>query len=266
MEKPQISVLLCAYNPDKEQLYLAVKSIIEQSFRHWEMILYDDGSDKEYKDCIYEMSCLDNRICYVRNEEHHSLAYGLNESMKLAKGKYIARMDADDISHSERFQKQFQFLEEHTQYMWVGSNIATIDKNGDKWGELHYPMLPEKRDFLKFSPYAHPSIMIRREALLVHGGYGTGEHPCRSEDYELFMRLHAKGEQGANLQEILLDYRETEYSYSKRTLFFQLQEVWVRAEGFHRLGILTPTAFFYVIKPIIVWLIPNKWIYAIKRR
>ena len=266
MKEPQISVLLCVYNPDKEQLRQAVESIIGQTFTQWEMILYDDGSDSAYKNDIYEMSCLDDRIRYVRNDVHHSLAHGLNEAMKIAKGKYLARMDADDISHPERFEKQFRFLEEYTQIMWVGSNIFTIDDSGNKWGERRFSKSPEKKEFLKFSPYAHPSIIIRRKELLDYGGYKTGEHPYRSEDYELFMRLHAAGERGVNLQEFLLDYRESEQDYKKRTLYFQLQEMLIRLEGFKRLGILNPFTFVYVIKPVIVWLIPNKLIYAIKRR
>lgn len=264
-QKPVVSVLLCVYNPNKEQLHEAVESIIGQTFTAWEMILYDDGSEDEYRDDIYEISCLDDRIQYVRNDIHHSLAYGLNEAMKIAKGKYLARMDADDISHLERFEKQINFLEKYTQIMWVGSNIFTIDDGGNKWGERRFPKSPGKKDFLKFSPYAHPSIIIRREKLLDYGGYKTGEHPYRSEDYELFMRLHAAGEQGANLQECLLDYRESEQDYKKRTLYFQVQEMLVRLEGFKRLGILNPLTFIYVIKPIVVWMIPNKLIYAIKR-
>ena len=266
MGEPLVSVLLCVYNPNKEQFREAVNSIIGQTFKHWEMILYDDGSDKEYKNFIHEVSCLDERIQYLRNESHHSLAYGLNESMKLAKGKYLARMDADDISHPRRFEKQFQFLEEHTLFMWVGSNISLIDAKGKNWGERQYPKVPREKDFLKYSPYAHPSIMIRREKLLYYGGYKTGQHPYRSEDYELFMRLHAAGEQGFNLQEKLLSYREYEEAYQKRTFRFQYQEMLVRLQGFFRLKLLNPITFCYVVKPLIVWAIPNKFIYALKHK
>ena len=263
---PVISVLLCVYNPDKRQLYEAVNSIIEQSFLQWEMILYDDGSKEPEKEWIYKMSCLDTRIRYVRNETHFSLAHGLNESMKLALGKYLARMDADDISHPKRFEKQLEFLEKNPQFMWVGSNINLMDDKGEKWGERKYPQCPGAKEFLKYSPYAHPSIMIHREKLMAYGGYKTGEHPYRSEDYELFMRLQAAGEQGMNLQENLLDYRESIKGYQKRTLKFQFQEMLVRWEGFKSLRILNINTWIYVVKPMIVWAIPDKLIYAIKRR
>ena len=266
MDRPLISVLLCVYNPNKEQFREAVNSIIGQTFTEWEMILYDDGSEEEYKKFIHDMSCLDTRIRYLRNEKHNYLAYGLNEAMKLAKGKYLARMDADDVSHPTRFEKQFKFLEEHSLFMWVGSNISLIDATGNMWGERRYLKSPGKEAFLKYSPFAHPTIMIRRKELLHYGGYKTGQHPYRSEDYELFMRLQAAGEQGYNLQENLLSYREYEEAYKKRTLKFQWQEVWVRLEGFHRLGILNFGTLLYVIKPLIVWVIPNKLIYALKHK
>ena len=266
MKKPIISVLLCVYNPDKKQLYEAVKSIIEQTYTEWEMILYDDGSQDPCKEWIYQMSYLDSRIRYVRNEHHHFLAHGLNESMKLAKGKYIARMDGDDISRPNRFEEQVKFLENHEEFLWVGSNIALIDEMGEGWGERQYPSVPKEKAFLKYSPYAHPTIMIHREVLMEYGGYKTGKNPYRSEDYELFMRLHAAGEQGYNLQEVLLDYRESKEGYKKRTLKFQFQEMLVRWEGFRNLCILTPKTLIYVIKPILVWMIPNTVIYALKRR
>lgn len=266
MDRPLISVLLCVYNPNKEQFREAVNSIIGQTFTEWEMILYDDGSEEEYKKFIHDISCLDTRIRYLRNEKHNYLAYGLNEAMKLAKGKYLARMDADDVSHPTRFEKQFKFLEEHSLFMWVGSNISVMDESGNIWGERRYPKSPGKEAFLKYSPYAHPTIMIRRGDLLRYGGYKTGQHPYRSEDYELFMRLHAAGEQGYNLQENLLNYREYEEAYKKRTLKFQYQEMLVRFEGFQRLKILNLKTFCYVLKPMIVWAIPNKLIYALKHK
>lgn len=263
---PRISVLLCVYNPNGEQLIEAVYSIIAQTFCDWEMIVYDDGSDGTHIDEICRIAAMDNRIRYVRNEKHHSLAYGLNASIKLATGEYIARMDADDISEPERLYKQLEFLDSNPQYMWVGSNIAMIDNRGVKWGERSYPEIPAKEDFLKYSPYAHSAVMIRGYKLKECGGYGNGEKACRGEDYELLMRLHACGQQGYNIQECLLRYRETEESYSKRRLHFQIQEVGIRFTGFRRMGVLTLKNCVYVIKPMLVWLVPGRLRLALHRR
>lgn len=255
---PEISVLLCVYNPDREELLKAVQSVIDQTFRDWEMILYDDGSEEDFGKVTEEAAILDARIRPVRNPAHHSLAWGLNESLKIARGKYIARMDGDDISAPERFQKQLDFLESHPGYLWVGSNIQLINGQGEIWGERRYPITPENRDFLRYSPYAHPSVMFRRKELLQGGGYFKGERACRGEDYELFMRLHSLGGQGFNLQEALLQYRETKSAYGRRKLRFQLQEAGIRFRGFRRLGILNPKTIIYVIKPLLIWLVPGR--------
>lgn len=256
MNQPKISVCLSVYNPNKEYLIQAVNSIIGQSFQEWEMLLYDDGSDDLGREIIGAISSLDQRIRLIRCEEHHSLAYGLNESIKQARGEYIARMDGDDISHPERLQAQCEFLDAHKEYMWIGSGVKLIDECGSIWGEYRYPEEPQATDFLSFSPYAHPSVMIRREPLIEHGGYIPGNVPCRGEDYELFMRLYAKGARGYNLQEPYLYYRETKDSYKKRKFRFQLDEIGIRYQGFKQLGIRGPKTVPYIVKPLLAAMVP----------
>lgn len=254
--KPLVSVLLCVYNPDKTELEEAVASIREQSMNEWEMLLYDDGSDREQELYIYEIACQDSRIHYYRSEIQKGLAYGLNEMTKCARGSYIARMDADDISHPERLKSLYDFLEAHEEYAWAGCNAKLIDKDGEVWGYRRMPQLPQKRDFLKFSPYIHPAVMFRTK-VLQETGYRNRAGKNRGEDYELFMRLHAEGLQGYNLQEALFYYRETAGGYKKRKLLCQLQEVSIRWKGFHRLQIHDKRLYGYVIKPLMVWLMPN---------
>lgn len=263
---PLISVILCVYNPQKEQLLQAVESIIHQTFTDWEMILYDDGSEERFDRVIREAAEKDRRIRHIRNRIHHSLAYGLNESIKMAVGTYIARMDGDDISDPRRLQKEYEFLEENPNYDFVGCNLVLIGEEGEKWGTRTYPEIPQKKDFLRYSPYAHPSVLFRKLPLLEHGAYKKGEKACRGEDYELFMRLYSEGVYGYNLQEALLLYRESEVSYKRRTLKYQLQEVGIRFRGFQKLKIREPEKWLYLIKPLLVWFIPNRWLIAWKRR
>lgn len=266
MREPLISVILCVYNPQKEQLLQAVESMIHQTFTDWEMILYDDGSEESFDTMIREAAAKDRRIRHIRNIAHHSLAYGLNESIKLAAGSYIARMDGDDISYPTRLQKEYEFLEENPNYDFVGCNIVLIGETGEEWGIRTYPEIPQKKDFLRYSPYAHPSVLFRRLPLVEHGAYEKGENACRGEDYELFMRFHSEGVCGYNLQEPLLFYRESEASYKKRKLKYQLQEVTIRFRGFRKLKIKGPEKLFYLIKPLLTWLIPNRFLIAWKRR
>lgn len=265
MSKPSISVLLCVYNPNKEELYAAVESIINQSMKDWEMLLYDDGSHKEQENYIREIARTDKRIKYHRNEKHHSLAYGLNKLMKHASGKYIARMDGDDISHPKRFQKSFEFLETHPEYAWVGCNTSLIDSDGNVWGTRKMPETPEKNDFLRFSPYIHPAVMFRSH-IVKFAKYKKSDKMRRGEDYELFMRLHGEGQRGYNLQEELFFYREDVEDYKRRNFLCSLEEVRIRRRGFKRLQIEDKRRLLYTIKPLIVWAVPNSVILRLKKR
>lgn len=261
----QISVIMGVFNPpDKAQFYKAVKSIIHQSFKGWEMILYDDGSEKHCAQMIKEAAAMDPRIRYIRGEKNHGLAYALNECIKYSKGKYIARMDADDISKPERLEKLYNFLESHPNYQWAGSNSELIDERG-VWGIGERKEIPEKKDFLPFSPYIHPAVVFRKTVLVENQGYKVSETTKRCEDYELFMRLHEKGYRGYNIQEPLLQYREDYEAYKKRRYKYYIRESKVRFEGFRKLGILKPQTLPYVVKPLVVGLISPGMMRYIKK-
>ena len=121
-EKVKISVIMGVYNPvEQKQLQAAVRSMIRQTMTDWELILCDDGSHITYQPLIDEAIEMDERIIRIRNKTNKGLGYSLNQCLSIAKGKYIARMDGDDISEPERFRKQYDFLERHPEYQWVGS-------------------------------------------------------------------------------------------------------------------------------------------------
>ncbi len=237
------------YNPDERQLKEAVRSICAQTVKDWEMILYDDGSDREHAEIIRRVSHMDKRIRWIRNNQNHGLAYALNEGLRLAEGMFIARMDDDDIALPDRFEKQCRFLEEHPEFQWTGTNAELFDDAG-VWGKEKMPRIPKKEDFLKYSPYIHPSVMFRRDILEKAGGYCVSEATKRCEDYELFMRMHAAGYRGYNLQEYLLLYREDKKSYGKRILSCRLYEMKIRRQGFQRLRIPTAARILYTLRPL----------------
>ena len=120
-EKVKISVIMGVYNPvEQKQLQAAVRSMIRQTMTDWELILCDDGSHITYQPLIDEAIEMDERIIRIRNKTNKGLGYSLNQCLSIAKGKYIARMEGDDISEPERFRKQYDFLERHPEYQWVG--------------------------------------------------------------------------------------------------------------------------------------------------
>lgn len=261
-EKVKISVLMSVYNPPNEGILIrAVRSVINQTFQEWELIFYNDGSVKVYEPVIRKAAAMDQRIRYIQGAKNKGLGHALNTGLALARGKYIARMDSDDISKPERLWKLYDFLEKHPQYQWVGSNTELIDSDG-RWGSRKMPEIPSVKDFLAYSPYIHPSVMFRREVLLNCGGY---KETRRGEDYELFMRLHAQGMQGYNLQEELFQYREDAVTYSHRKYRYQVEEVGIRFQGFKKLGILNPLTVPYALKPLVVGIMPYGLLAGMKK-
>lgn len=252
MRNPVISVIMGSYNPTgRQELEDAVKSIIEQSFSDWEFIICDDGSDEPYAGYLSEITKLDDRIICIRNEENHGLAYSLNRCLDIAKGEFIARMDDDDISLPERFEKELNFLIKNPEYAWVGSEAALFDNYG-RWGIGSRPEIPDEHDYLRYSPFIHPSVMFRKNPLLKVHGYSEEKKALRCEDYELFMRLAAKGYKGYNLQEILFKYQENSHAYGKKKFRYYHYERLVRAEGFKRMEIDFFKRIPYVYKPYAV--------------
>jgi glycosyltransferase EpsE len=263
--KVTVSVIMGVYNPkDQQRFFAAVDSIIHQSFTDWEFILYDDGSQIPYADCVCEAAKRDGRIRYLRGEENQGLGYGLNVCIRHAQGDYIARMDDDDISRPDRLERQLEFLQGHPEYQWVGSNAELVDEQG-AWGFLKMPETPQAKDFLFYSPYIHPSVLFRREELFQNGGYRSGRDILQCEDYELFMRLHRNGGRGYNLQLPLLRYWENRESYQKRGYRRRIREMKVRYRGFQELGVLNGQTLPYVVKPLLVGIVPSSVQHALKK-
>lgn len=255
-KNPSLSVIMGIYNEKNlTQVKAAIDSILNQAWDDFEFIICDDGSDKSLYNWLCKYCQKNSRIQIIRNKSNMGLAMTLNHCLKYAKGKYIARMDADDISVPERFEKQIHFLEKNTEYAMVGSNARLIDEE-NIWGRRIMPEKPEKKDFLKNSPFIHPSMVFRADALRQLHGYSNQNYALRTEDYELFMRAYSMGMRGYNLQECLILYREDKNAYKKRKYRYRICEYHVRKKGFQSLGIYKGN-FRYVVKPLIVGLIPK---------
>lgn len=252
--EPLVSVIMGAYNC-AVTLPASVESILGQDYRNLEVIICDDGSRDGTAEVAAEWAARDPRIVLLRNASNLGLSRSLNRCIEAARGSYLARMDGDDVSRPDRIGKQLRFLEEHPEYAFCGSSISLFDSSG-VWGKLDYPAEPTARSFLLRSPYAHPTVVFRAAALAAAGGYDCRPEIGRSEDYDLFMRLHAAGLCGYNLQERLFEYREELGSFKKRKFRYALTEARVRLRGFRRLGLL-PAGLPYVVKPILVGLIPK---------
>lgn len=262
----KISVIMGVYNQlDEGQLHEAVSSILNQTEKDFEFIIYDDGSVEQASEYIRRLKDIDSRIVIIGAEENNGLAFSLNACIRVAKGEYIARMDADDVSYIERFKTQIEFLDMHREYGWCGCNAKLFDDNG-VWGERSMPECPDKDDFLKYSPYIHPSVIYRASLFEEAGVYTVSQETLRCEDYEMFMRFHEMGYRGYNIQKSLLGYREDRQSYNKRKIRYRVNEMRIRYRNFKKLKLLFPVGWLYIIRPIVGIVIPNQLIYKMKRR
>ena len=252
---PKISVICGAYNAASHPMFeRSVESILNQSFTDFEFIICDDGStDGTYK-ALVDYSKRDSRIKVLKNEKNLGLAKALNRCLDIAKGDYIARQDLDDCSDTKRFKIQLDYLERNRDTAFLGTSVYLFDGSGIL-GLQTVTEKPKERDFLFNNPYKHGSVIFRREAILQANGYNTSKKVTRCEDYELFMRMHLFC-RGANLTLPLYYFCEDRAARKRRKYVYRINEARVRYHGFKALGLM-PWAFPYVIKPLVVGLLPH---------
>ena len=212
---PLISVILPVYNVSP-YIKEAIDSILNQTFSDFELIIIDDCSTDATLDIVHQYN--DDRIKIITKEKNKGLIDSLNFGISIAKGKYLARMDGDDISLPERFAKQVDFLEKNSNIIMCGTAYKTF---GAIEKEIRHPSNHEKISvgLCISSTFGHPTIMGRKQ---IFEKLKYNKKFEKVEDYELWSRLIFEG-QVANLDEVLLFYRVHENQVS--TLFNDVQRI-----------------------------------------
>lgn len=215
---PKVTVLMPVYNGEK-YLEEAIKSILNQTYLDFEFLIINDGS----KDCSLEVinAHEDSRIRLVNNEQNLGLIATLNKGLDLARGKYIARMDQDDISLPERLYKQVVFMDSHVNIGVCGTWIEYI---GDDTGCIAtFPHAPEdiKANLLFYCAMAHPTVMIRSSFVKIYELRYNPDH-LHAEDFGLWKTCSYLFPL-ANIPEVLLKYRRWNGSISRFAASAQLQ-------------------------------------------
>lgn len=234
MEKqPQVTVILPVYNGEK-YLTEAIESILNQSYKNFELIIINDGSHD--KSLLIAEKFKDKRIRIYNQKHNQGLAKTLNFGINLAKGKYIARQDQDDFSYPERLKKEVDYLNKNPKCGLIGT-WAEIwkGKNKDTNRFLKHPATNDLLQlFLLFNnPFVHSSVIIRKKALNEIGLYSTDKEREPPEDYELWSRIAQKYDL-ANIPEILHAYRETPKSMSRSKLGFESKVTKISKENINR--------------------------------
>lgn len=249
-----ISVIMGIYNCEST-VKEAINSVLNQTYQNFELILCDDGSS----DNTYEIACqfannYPEKVVLIRNDDNMGLNYTLNHCLECAKGKYIARMDGDDLSLPDRFEKEVAYLEANPKISILGASLRVFDDNG-VWGIRRFKKNPQPKDFIKGSQFSHSVCMVRKEAYQAVNGYSEGKYLLRVEDYHLWIKMYSKGLFGSNLEDELYMYRDDRTGYQKRKFKYRINEAYVILLAVKLLNL--PVWYcIYSLRPILVGLLP----------
>jgi glycosyltransferase involved in cell wall biosynthesis len=224
-----ISVLLPVYNAGK-YITDSVKSILDQTYTNFELIIVDDGSVDESADLIQKFS--DTRILFFQ-KNNTGMADTLNFAFQKSSGEYIARQDADDISMPSRFHKQITFLENHQDIVLTGTWARVLNDSRI----LSHPSdnLTLKLFLLFDNPFVHSSVMMRKNVFEYSSQYDLHKHPL-IQDYALWSEISLKGKI-ANIPEVLQLYREVKSGISQTTKDYKKIVAAQSAENIKSMGI-----------------------------
>jgi len=203
MSRPVVSVIMAACNA-ADTIVEAIDSILRQTWENLELIVIDDGSTDATASIVNGFH--DPRIRFISNESNVGLARSLQRGTGAATGRFMARMDADDLSHPQRLEKQVAFLDSRPRVGFAGTSFDLMDEQSRVLGRRVRPATDEflQRQLLVWNPFCHGSVMIRRELLRASGGYD--ENFPSAMDFDLWLRL-AERTCAAIMPEVLYSWR-----------------------------------------------------------
>lgn len=260
MKQPLVSVVMPIFNAG---LFLkaAVSSILQQSYTRWELIAIDDCSNDNSLKVLRQLAKIDRRLRIIINHSNLGQSRSTLIGIKAARGKYVCKMDQDDVAHPNRLFEEVSYLEKHPDCVVVGSNLILIDEKGRKIGTRTYPLTDQSiRQTLPIkSPFAYPSVCLRKSTL------DRVKYPLLfryADDYLLWHRLLKLGA-GHNLKMPLLQYRVHPGQVKERELKTQLQETIavqklifseIKPGWYSRLRHIILIFLIFVPAPIVLWL------------
>lgn len=227
---------MACYNCERT-LAKAIDSILSQTFQDWVMICCDDGSTDNTLGILqsYEKRYPDKFII-LQNEGNKKLPYSLNHCLKYVNTELVARMDADDWSKPERFEKQVSFLREHPEYDLVGTGVEVSDGEKKIASIVKIPV-PTKQTMTRQNAFSHATIMTYKRVYDALNGYSLDPTVERVEDVDLWCRFLAAGFKGYNLPDELYVILEDRNAAKRRTFRARVNSAKTRARGYRLMGI-----------------------------
>ena len=201
---PAVSVVMPVFEPNRRFFAEAVRSVLDQSFEDFELIIVEDPSEQR---SAPTEELVDDRIRHVVNPRRTSHAAQINDALGLARAEFVAHLDADDVCERDRLRQQLDYLRVRPYVGVLGSQLSVINATGAHRGYRRYPLDHEQILGLmpRTNPLAHSTVMYRKKLVVESGGYSDRIYPAL--DYELWSRLAHRGVRFANLPDALVRYR-----------------------------------------------------------
>jgi len=263
-EQPLVSVIMATYNC-QDTLEEAIDSIINQTYQNWEFVICDDCStDNSFIILKKYQKTYPEKFKIFKNEINSKLAYSLNRCLDLSSGKLIARMDADDISISERLKKQVDYLIDNPEYMVVGCSMQRFNGNCD-YGIIEVESKPTKMSLLTSAPFCHGTIMMRKSAYSLLDGYIVSKRTIRGQDRDLWFRFFSKGFEGGNILEPLYKVRENINAIKRRTFIVRWRDMQTSYYGYRLLNF--PLKYYPLLAiPVLKFFVPKRVVLMLHNR
>jgi len=217
MDKPLVSVIMATYNEPIVFIKASIESILNQTYSNFELIIADDSTNKETIEAI-DFYCTDNRVHILRQQIRMGFVNALNEGLKIAKGEYIARMDGDDISALDRFEKQISFFLDNPSISVLGGAMSIINGKNELISSRQYPATHRQLCFWSIfrSPFAHPTVMMKSS--IIQNGIKYDPRLKKAEDIDMWLKIKNKGYKFSNLTDRILNYRVLNDLSKKRNI------------------------------------------------
>lgn len=257
--EPKVSILMGVYNC-ADTIKTSIDSIISQSYKNWELIICDDNSSDNTCEIVREfLKSYGEKIKLIINSKNLTLGPTLNHCLKYATGKYIARQDGDDYSHKNRLEIEVEYLENNKDIDLVSTNMISFSENGEEGLHSLYNNFekPNLSDLLaKGAPFAHATIMMRKEVIDKLNGYTNAWYGKQLEDYELWFRFLKEGYIGINLNENLYYVRENRDAFKRRSVKRRLRGIVLNFKIFKEAN--APLKYYIkILRDIIAIFIPS---------
>jgi len=209
---PKLSIITTLYNCE-QFIEESIQSVLNQTYSDFEWIIINDGSTDSTWKIATEILAEDNRVIMINSSENKKIPKRRNEAIGLARGKYVAIHDGDDISLPMRFEKEIAYLEKNDSVFCVGGHAVMIDHESEQTGIMNYPPIRHRQIVngllhKQLNPMIDPSTMFKREVFESLGGYTLDESIYTVPDMDLWARAIVDGRVFANLPEIIIKYRK----------------------------------------------------------